>query len=203
MRVSAIVESIGLKKETIMKKTRRLLIVLAIIGMFAAYVQAESDQSNELQKQMRAVNDKANQLGNEKAVKMLSGQLGIPPDRLISQKQQSNLGYGELFIANSLAASLQNSEPNKDFNALVQEFRSGKGWGEIAKENGLKLGSVISEMKRSGAAMEREYQNQVKNQAKNQVRTTQEQQIGSESRHGTGQSQNGGARTNRQAGRRN
>ena len=180
-----------------MKKMFRLLVVLAIIGMFAAYVQAESDQSQELLKQTRALNDNANQLGNAKVIAMLSGQLGISPDVLTLQKQQASLGYGELFIANSLAASLQKQGSSKDFNALVQEFQSGKGWGEIAQENGLKLGSVISGMKRSGAAMEREYKNQVQSQ----VRSTQEQRTGSESRHRTGQSQSGVVRGNKQAGR--
>jgi hypothetical protein len=180
-----------------MKKMFRLPVVLAIIGMFAIYAQAESDQSQELLKQTHALNDNANQLGSDKVVAMLSGQLGISPDVLISQKQQSSLGYGELFIANSLAVSLQKQNPSKDFNALVQEFQSGKGWGEIAQENGLKLGSVISGMKRSGAAMEREHKNQVKSQ----VRSTREQQTWSEARHRTGQSKSGDFRGNKQAGK--
>lgn len=145
-----------------MKKSWILLAVFALLGTFAAYAQTESAEPAELQTQTQALDKTALSLGEEKTLQMLSQQLGISSDTLALQRQQTNLGFGQLFVANSLATSLQAANPEKNFDAIVQQFQSGTGWGAIAKENGLTLGKVVSQMKRSNTAMERERQNQVR-----------------------------------------
>jgi hypothetical protein len=102
-------------------------------------------------------------LGEEKALHKISEQLGVSYELLTQQRQQTNLGLGELLIANSLASSLQANAPDKTFEALVLEHQAGKGWGEIAKENGANLGKVVSQVKRANKAIANEQKNQNRN----------------------------------------
>lgn len=145
-----------------MRKTWILLTVLALAGTITLYAQTESAEPAQLETQTQTLEKTALNLGEEKSLQMLSKQLGIPYDTLALQRQQTNLGLGQLFIANSLAASLQATAPENNFDTIVQRFQSGAGWGVIAKENGLTLGKVVSQMKRSNTAMEREQRNQAR-----------------------------------------
>ncbi|HYK89185.1 MAG TPA: hypothetical protein VE398_10465 [Acidobacteriota bacterium] len=83
--------------------------------------------------------------GNQAVLESLSKQLKIPAATLDAQQRSTKFGFGQLLIANSLAQA-----SGKTFDQVAQEFKSGKGWGEIAKENNLKLGTVVSSVKRAG-----------------------------------------------------
>jgi hypothetical protein len=123
-----------------------------------ALAQAADDSKDvrELQKQATRLDNEASQ-GQEAVFESLSKQLDVPVATLQDQQKTTNFGFGQLFIANSLAAA-----SGKTFEEISQEFQSGKGWGEIAKENDLKLGKVISDMKRANAQVQRDRTEQTK-----------------------------------------
>ena len=104
-----------------------------------------------MQKQATLLDDEARQSqGREAIYESLSKELNIPVETLQAQQKSTNFGFGQLFIANSLAAS-----SGKTFDQISGEFRAGQGWGEIAKANNLKLGKVVSGLKRTNQQMER------------------------------------------------
>ncbi len=106
----------------------------------------DSKEVQQLQTQAARLDDEARQnTGNQPVFESLSKQLNVPVDVLQADKQNTGFGFGQLFIAHSLAQA-----SGQSFDQLAGEFRAGKGWGEIAKENNLKLGKVVSGLKRAG-----------------------------------------------------
>lgn len=137
-------------------------LVFALLGTIAAVAQTTEPTEAELKRQTRALEKTALRLDSERRLQALSEQLGVPVEILKQQEQKTGLGAGQIFIANALAQSLKEQNGSKDFYALIGEFQSGKGWGKIAQENGLKLGQVVSMMKRSNTAIERQIRNQTR-----------------------------------------
>ena len=76
----------------------------------------------------------------ERVLAAISRETGVPVATLEAQRAQTNLGYGGLFIANSLA-----SATGKTFDEIAALKASGHGWGWIAKENNVKLGPIVSQ----------------------------------------------------------
>ncbi len=129
---------------------RKLLISCLPMTLLvaAAYAQSgdDSKEVQKLQKQAARLDDEAKQsAGNQAVFESLSKQLKIPAATLEAEQKSTNFGFGQLFIANSLAQA-----SGKTFDQIAQEFKSGKGWGEIAKANNVKLGKVVSSAKRAG-----------------------------------------------------
>lgn len=87
--------------------------------------------------------------GRERVVEHLSRELNVPAATLRAQHEQSKLGWGELSIANRLA-----QKTGVPVDQLIAEHKSGKGWGAIAKERNVKLGPMVSELKKSDEALE-------------------------------------------------
>src|SRR6478609_978067 len=77
--------------------------------------------------------------GREQVLSAISRDTNVPITTLEAQRQQTRLGYGGLFIANSLA-----SATGKTFDEIAALKASGHGWGWIAKQNNVKLGPIIS-----------------------------------------------------------
>lgn len=77
--------------------------------------------------------------GHEQVLAAISRDTGVPITTLEAQRQQTRLGYGGLFIANSLAAAT-----GQTFEQIAALKASGHGWGWIAKQNNVKLGPIIS-----------------------------------------------------------
>jgi hypothetical protein len=124
-----------------------LPLALAIATTFAQTTD-QSKNLKEMQKQATRLDKSSNQ-GQEAVFNSLSQQLNVPVDTLKAQQTNTKFSPGQLFIANSLAAS-----SGKTFDQLAQEFKSGKGWGEIAKEDNLNLGKVVSDLKRANKKVE-------------------------------------------------
>jgi len=80
-------------------------------------------------------------------VTIISRETGLPVAVLSEQRTRTRLGYGGLLIANALAA-----ETGRSFDEIVALKQSGRGWGWIAKENNVKLGPIVSRLKRADAA---------------------------------------------------
>lgn len=77
--------------------------------------------------------------GQEHVLAAISRDTGVPVTTLQAQRDQTRLGYGGLFIANSLA-----SATGQTFEEIAALKASGRGWGWIAKQNNVKLGPIIS-----------------------------------------------------------
>jgi hypothetical protein len=124
-----------------------LPLTLAVVTAFAQTTD-QSKNLKEMQKQATRLDKSSNQ-GQETVFNSLSQQLNIPVDTLKAQQTSTNFSPGQLFIANSLAAA-----SGKTFDQMAQEFKSGKGWGEIAKQDNLNLGKVVSDLKRANKKVE-------------------------------------------------
>ena len=77
--------------------------------------------------------------GRERVLSAISHETDVPVTTLAAQRDQTGLGYGGLFIANSLA-----SATGKTFDEIAALKASGHGWGWIAKQNNVKLGPIVS-----------------------------------------------------------
>jgi hypothetical protein len=133
-----------------LRKTYILAFALIWAGMAALQGGAGAEKPGDLDKHAKKLNDQAARLGDhDRTFEVFSRELGVPAETLKAQQESTKLGFGELFIANALANST-----GKSFDTLSQEFKSGRGWGAIANENNVKLGSIIGQMKRSNQALE-------------------------------------------------
>lgn len=125
-------------------------LVIAL-GTGVAPVLAQ-DSSAKLDEHVSAVNRAAQTpKGEEVVAARLSKELGIPASTLEAQRAQTKLGWGELLIANRLA-----QKTGLSFDQVVGDFRSGKGWGKIAKEQNVNLGQLVSDVRRAAHAVEAE-----------------------------------------------
>ena len=77
--------------------------------------------------------------GHERALAAISRDTGMSMGDLEAQRDRTRLGYGGLFIANSLAKAT-----GKTFEEIAALKASGHGWGWIAKQNNVKLGPIVS-----------------------------------------------------------
>ena len=86
----------------------------------------------------------ASQAGN---VDRISAATGVPVTTLQAERASTGLGWGSLEKAHLLA-----NASGQSFNDIVALHQSGQGWGKIAHDNGLKLGTLVSNAHRSSNA---------------------------------------------------
>ncbi len=86
-------------------------------------------------------------LSHGAALTRISGETGVPVDTLQAERASTGLGWGELEKAHLLA-----NASGKSFDDIVATHKAGEGWGEIAHDNGLKLGKIASSAHRSDKA---------------------------------------------------
>ena len=77
----------------------------------------------------------------------ISNETGVPVDTLRAERASTGLGWGGLEKAHLLA-----NASGQSFDDIVALHQGGAGWGKIAHDNGLKLGSVVSSARRSSHA---------------------------------------------------
>lgn len=125
-----------------------LALVVTGIVLVAAPGWA-ADESAALHAHATAVNRMAQTPeGRQAVVQRLSQDLGLSTATLQSQRQQTGLGWGELLIANRIS-----QRTGMSFDRVVADFRSGRGWGEIARAHDLNLGKLVSDVKASQTAV--------------------------------------------------
>lgn len=108
------------------------------------------DPAAALDDHARAVNRAAKTpRGEQRVVERLSQELKVPAATLRAKREQSKLGWGELSIAYRLS-----EKTGVPVDQLIAEHKDGKGWGAIAKEHNVKLGPLVSEVKKSSRAVE-------------------------------------------------
>lgn len=114
--------------------------------------QEKSKEVEKLERHAQELDQEArNTEKQDRVYEKLSEELSVPVATLKKQRERTGFGFGQIFIANALA-----KESGKSFDQVAGEFRSGKGWGRIAKENDVKLGRIVSDMKRSTRSLEKD-----------------------------------------------
>lgn len=80
-------------------------------------------------------------------VDRISAATGVPVATLQAERASTGLGWGSLEKAHLLA-----NASGQSFDNIVATHQAGQGWGKIARNNGLKLGSLVSNAHRSSNA---------------------------------------------------
>ena len=80
-------------------------------------------------------------------VDRISAATGVPIATLQAERASTGLGWGSLEKAHLLA-----NASGQSFDNIVALHRSGQGWGKIARNNGLNLGTLVSNAHRSSNA---------------------------------------------------
>jgi hypothetical protein len=80
-------------------------------------------------------------------VDRISAATGVPVATLRTERASTGLGWGSLEKAHLLA-----NATGQSFHNVVALHRSGQGWGKIANDNGLNLGTLVSNAHRSNNA---------------------------------------------------
>src|SRR5262245_44536890 len=81
------------------------------------------------------------------SVDRVSAATGVPVATLQGERASTGLGWGSLEKAHLLA-----NASGQSFDNVVAAHQSGQGWGKIARNNGLKLGTLVSNAHRSSNA---------------------------------------------------
>ena len=77
----------------------------------------------------------------------ISEATGVPVATLQTERSSTGLGWGSLEKAHLLA-----NASGQSFEDIVALHQGGQGWGKIANDNGLKLGTLVSNAHRSNNA---------------------------------------------------
>jgi len=80
-------------------------------------------------------------------VDRISAATGVPIATLQAERASTGLGWGSLEKAHLLA-----NASGQSFDNIVAMHQSGQGWGKIARNNGLNLGTLVSNAHRSSNA---------------------------------------------------
>jgi len=81
------------------------------------------------------------------SVDRISAATGVPVATLQTERASTGLGWGSLEKAHLLA-----NASGQSFDNVVAAHQSGQGWGKIARNNGLNLGTLVSNAHRSSNA---------------------------------------------------
>ena len=134
---------------------------LLLFGLFVVLSAVPALAQND---EIGKINKAAGNQNQQHVFDRLSSELGVSADTLKQQKQQNSLSYGQLFMANSLSRS-----SGKSVNTIVSEFRSGKGWGQIARENNVSLGEIVSNARRTEGGLRLDHATAVDKEKRNKA----------------------------------
>jgi hypothetical protein len=98
--------------------------------------------------------------GGAGVLNRISRETGVPVATLQTEKSSTELGYGELEIANLLAKA-----SGQRFDSIVAKFKAGEGWGKIAHDMGLNLGKIVSNAHRPGSKNESKHLGQTNSES--------------------------------------
>ena len=91
----------------------------------------------------------SNATGDAAVLNRTSRETGVPIATLLTEKSSTELGYGELEIANLLAKA-----SGQRFDGIVAKFKAGEDWSKIAHDMGLKLEKIVSDAHRPSSKNE-------------------------------------------------
>jgi len=117
---------------------------------------AEKKISEELWAEQRKVDTDTRALaatadGRKRIAEAIAKQMDVS-DKLVSDLRGRKLGYGELTVALGLSRQLMKRDKLTQQQALDRVLtprRAGQGWGAIARDLGVKLDDVLSDVKKT------------------------------------------------------
>lgn len=137
---------------------------------------AETKEERELQKEAAVINTTtSNAQGEKVVVQKLAKEFKIT-DTQIQGLRNQKLGYGEISIVLSLAQKMPGGVTDSNIQQIMT-MRQGPptmGWGEIAKKNGTRLGTVVSQVKNVHRETSREMKREARGE-KDRVEKQREQ----------------------------
>lgn len=88
--------------------------------------------------------------GRRRVTETIAKQFGVP-DKVVDDLRARKMGYGEVSIALALSQQLMKKglSQQQAIDKIVGMRKSGMGWGVVARDLGLKLGGVISDVKKA------------------------------------------------------
>jgi hypothetical protein len=98
--------------------------------------------------------------GDAGVLNRISRETGVPVATLLTEKSSTELGYGELEIANLLAKA-----SGQRFDGIVAKFKAGEDWEKIAHDMGLKLGKIVSDAHRPSSKNESKHLGQTNSES--------------------------------------
>lgn len=98
--------------------------------------------------------------GDAGVLNRISRETGVPVATLLTEKSSTELGYGELEIANLLAKA-----SGQRFDGIVAKFKAGEDWGKIAHDMGLNLGKILSDAHRPSSKNESKHLGQTNSES--------------------------------------
>ena len=147
------------------------LLVVSVLALLAASVagaqpsrpldvgeQKQFDMLQKTAKDLDADGDKAARTpdGQRRAVQTLARQFKVQ-DTVVMDLRVRKMGWGEIAAALALSQQLMRKDTNLSQQAALDNIlarrNAGAGWGMIARELGLKLGRVVSEVKMADTHM--------------------------------------------------
>ena len=138
-------------------------LVVALLMIDVAAAAADDRQENtkheaQLQREARQLDADAGRASNtpdgqRRVTERIANQFNVQPS-VVTDLRNRKLGFGGATIALALSQELMKRDPTLTQQAalerIVAERQAGKGWGVIAHDLGLKLGPVVSEVKKAG-----------------------------------------------------
>ena len=117
---------------------------------------AERKMSEELWAEQRKVDADTRAVaasadGRKRIAEAIAKQMDVT-DKLVMDLRGRKLGYGELTVALGMSRQLMKRDKMTQQQALDRVLgprRSGQGWGSIARDLGLKLDDVLSDVKKT------------------------------------------------------
>jgi hypothetical protein len=149
----------GFTEESILTKEKCMLkpwitLSFAAALMLTSNVWASSEDNQALDEAVQTMDAEAAQPGGEVVVNNKLKVLYDATDAQIADMRQKNMGYGEIGMTYSLAEQMEGGATEENIQAVINARQSDEGkqgWGNVAKELGVKPGKVLQPLK--GAAM--------------------------------------------------
>lgn len=141
-------------------KNSKLQLLFAGLLLGAALIPAAAQERSAEERKLEAVSgelDKKYSEGRQRVTDKIAAEFGVDSG-LVLGLGYKKLGYGEIAIVLSLAQGLHSTIRDEDLRRIVA-LRQGPpvmGWGKIAKELGLKLGPVLSRVRKVAAEVRRD-----------------------------------------------
>jgi len=131
---------------------RRSIVISLLAGILCtvlaagASAQAATDQESQLDSDSTTLsNEGSSDTGAAAVAQTIETMFGVTADQ-VTALRADNLGYGEIVILLSLAQTMTGGLTTDNINSVLA-IRQGPpvvGWGKIARDMGLNLGTLVS-----------------------------------------------------------
>jgi hypothetical protein len=129
---------------------QRRTIVVLVLALLAPVDASPGTEAGTLEAGAAAIEQAAAQPDGERVVVgHISRKLAVPVDTLRAQRRQTELAWGDLLIANHLAALT-----GLTFEQIAAEFRVKQTWSEVAEGHAVTTANLLRYVQQSQEAIE-------------------------------------------------